>query len=128
MRSIVCYGASFRVVKDRYLSGRARKNSDNHFYGSNLVQAVPALVLSENPPPRHDKLGKHHWRRSIESDLLLDWFETLPMQPLLLHVARDQLHTVSIVGHYRVIEHYRGYRYARDGPPEDLSLCDSILK
>ena len=105
-----------------------RKNNDSHFYGSNLGQAVLALVLSENPPPQNDKLGKHHWRRLIEFDLPLDWLEALPMRPLLLNVARDQLHIVSIVGNHQVIEHYRGYRYARDGPPKGLSIMDSILK
>jgi len=69
-------------IKDRFLLGRVRKNNDIHFYGSNLGQAVPALGLSENPPPQHDMLGKHHWRRSIELDLPLDWFEALPMPPL----------------------------------------------
>lgn len=113
---------------DRFPLGRVRKNNDNRFCGSNLVQAVPALVLSENPPPQHGKLGKHHWRRLIEFDLPLDWFEALPMRPLLLNVARDQLHIVSNVGLHRVIENYREYRYARDGPPEVLNLCDSILK
>jgi hypothetical protein len=113
---------------DRYPLGRVRKNNDNRFCGSNLVQAVPALVLSENPPPQHDKLGKHHWRRLIEFDLPLDWFEILPMRQLLLNVVRDQLHIVNNVGHHRVIEYYRAYRYALDAPPEVLNLGDSILK
>ena len=125
---MVCYWAYFYVVKDRYLSRRVRKNNDNHFCGSNHGQADPALVPFENPPPLHDKLDKHHWRQSIEFDLPLDWFEALPMRPLLLNVAKDQLHIVSNVGHHRVIEYYREYKYARDGPPEGLNLCDSILK
>ncbi len=67
-------------IKDRYLLGRVRKNNDNRFYGSNLEQAAPGLGLSENPPPQHDKLGKHLGQRSNESDLPSDCFEASPMR------------------------------------------------
>jgi hypothetical protein len=54
------FWAFIYVVRDRYLSGRVRKNIDNRICGSNLGRAVSVLVLFQNPPPQHDKLGKHH--------------------------------------------------------------------
>jgi hypothetical protein len=70
------------IVKDKFLSGRVRRNNDNRFGGNNLGQEAPELGLSDNPPPQHDKLDKHHGRRSIEFGLPLDWFEALQVRPL----------------------------------------------